>query len=666
MVDQFDFTRTQMVLTMKLTSFAFSLYDGSCSDVDISRSSSSSENKNKTNLIENKLRKSNLLSSCNSEHKNFESEIIDSGNRSDKIDKCNESERNKEKIKDIQIIKAKQLKKILDSRTKYAITKLPTPLEFGGYVFCFPNLLAGPAFVYTDYIQGIVEVNIQVQVEDQDPSRDIKRIEKGKKIEIEEEKVKEEVKVEKDEEKKEVKLRFHVDDLSTATQDNKISISDLSSTSSSTFSSASTATVTATTTYSINNNGYMENSSVLSALHRLFLGLFCLILHFIISSQAPISRQYDPIWQNSHHFLYRMIYISISFLGERFKFYFAWKISEGACIMAGFGFEGHNNNKDGNKKENGNKDNNNDYKNENKSDNKNENDYENRNDKDNENVNVTFQKVISSDIKVKKDENLQYLKIVNDHDHDKVVSKKKSIFNMLCSILGCDKKGMWRGVENIDIISYETSSNIQSLSRSWNKRTQSWLEQYVYNRTEQSLLTTYTVSALWHGLYPGYFLFFLSAALMSSTERLIRKKINPLILTSPSNPFYHTKSNKMIRGFYTLFCWFITSITLTYHAQTFYMKTFSRSIQAFQSFYYIPNITFFLFYCILHFAPTPTILKIINAKENNNDNDDNIEKINMNKTENEDKDEIEIHNNKNDKIDENEDVIHTFKKVKSL
>jgi hypothetical protein len=29
MVDQFDFTRTQMVLTMKLTSFAFNLYDGS-------------------------------------------------------------------------------------------------------------------------------------------------------------------------------------------------------------------------------------------------------------------------------------------------------------------------------------------------------------------------------------------------------------------------------------------------------------------------------------------------------------------------------------------------------------------------------------------------------------------------------------------------------------
>ena len=533
-----------------------------------------------------------------------------------------------------------------------AITKLPTPLEFGGYVFCFPNLLAGPAFVYTDYIQGIVKVNnVQVEVGDQVQARDMNGIEKGK--EIDEGKEKEEVK-EEEKEREEVDSIFNVNDLSTATQDNRILISNLSSTSPSTFSSATATTTTTTTTNnSMNNKEFIENSSsVLSALHRLILGLFCLILHFIISSQAPISRQYDPIWQNSHHFLYRMMFISISFLGERFKFYFAWKISEGACVMAGFGFEEH----DKNNFENNNNNNNN---NNNKDDNKND------DNNDNKNNNVTFQKVNSTNnMKVGSDENLKCLKIAN-HNNE-VVSNKKSIFSKMCSILGCDKKGMWRGVENIDIISYETSTNIQSLSRSWNKRTQSWLELYVYNRTEHSLLTTYTVSALWHGLYPGYFMFFLSAALMSSTERLIRKKINPLILTLPSNPYYNTKLNKMIRGFYTLICWFLTSITLTYHAQTFYMKTFSRSIQAFQSFYYIPNITFFLFYCVLYFAPTPTISKTINVKENDNCNEINIEEISINKTKNRNENKDEIQNNKDDKNDESEDVIHTSKKIKKL
>ena len=36
------------------------------------------------------------------------------------------------------------------------------------------------------------------------------------------------------------------------------------------------------------------------------------------------------------------------------------------------------------------------------------------------------------------------------------------------------------------------------------------------------------------------------------------------------------------------------------------MKSFSRSMQAFNSFNYIPNIAFILFYCVLYFAPTPT------------------------------------------------------------
>lgn len=171
----------------------------------------------------------------------------------------------------------------------------------------------------------------------------------------------------------------------------------------------------------------------------------------------------------------------------------------------------------------------------------------------------------------------------------------------------------WRGVENIDIITYETGTNIQSLSRAWNKRTQSWLEQYVYQRTNRSLLCTYAVSALWHGLYPGFFLFFFAAALMSSIERLIRVKINPLVLADPRSAEYHTKSAGVIRVLYTVLCWLVTTVTLTYHAQTFYMKSLERSIGAFKSFYFIPNILFILVYFILELAPTPP--KILHEKD---------------------------------------------------
>ena len=61
----------------------------------------------------------------------------------------------------------------------------------------------------------------------------------------------------------------------------------------------------------------------------------------------------------------------------------------------------------------------------------------------------------------------------------------------------------WGGVNNVDIMGFETSSCLQHLSRAWNKRTQGWLERYTYQRTNRSLAITYFVSALWHGLYPG-------------------------------------------------------------------------------------------------------------------------------------------------------------------
>lgn len=44
-------------------------------------------------------------------------------------------------------------------------------------------------------------------------------------------------------------------------------------------------------------------------------------------------------------------------------------------------------------------------------------------------------------------------------------------------------------VSNIDIVAFETSCNVATNTRAWNKRTQGWLERYVYMRTGKGLLT---------------------------------------------------------------------------------------------------------------------------------------------------------------------------------
>ena len=252
-------------------------------------------------------------------------------------------------------------------------------------------------------------------------------------------------------------------------------------------------------------------------------------------------------------------------MGERFKFYFAWKVSEGSCILGGFGYE-----KKVKKKES----------------------------------------QINGDNKIEKVEE-------NDNGGKEMVKieKERNKTNISSFFQNFHFSDDWRGVENIDILSYEFGTNIQSLSRAWNKKTQSWLEKYVYQRTNRSLLCTYATSALWHGLYPGFFMFFFAAALMSATERLVRLKINPLVLTDPSDPFSKTRISRLICFFYTIICWLLTSITLTYHAQTFYMRSFDRSYGAFKSFYFIPNIAFIIFYFLLELAPTPKI-RLLNQKNN--------------------------------------------------
>jgi hypothetical protein len=151
-------------------------------------------------------------------------------------------------------------------------------------------------------------------------------------------------------------------------------------------------------------------SPVSHALLQLLKGVVFLVAHLVVGGSYPIKNLFDRVFVASKSHVERFIYLLIAMHGERFKYYFAWKVAEGGCVIAGFGFEGYN----------------------------------------------------------KKDE-----------------------------VIG------WRGVENIDILGFETASNIQTYSRAWNKRTQGWLERYTYHRTGQSLFATYFVSALWHGLYPG-------------------------------------------------------------------------------------------------------------------------------------------------------------------
>jgi hypothetical protein len=115
----------------------------------------------------------------------------------------------------------------------------------------------------------------------------------------------------------------------------------------------------------------------------------------------------------------------------------------------------------------------------------------------------------------------------------------------------------WSGVENVDIRNVEFATSLQMLSRAWNKRTQSWLERYTYNRSNGNVVLLYFVSALWHGLYPAYFVCFMTVPLLTAIERLAKSRLTPYVLG--------TNTNSPIRtSLYAFACWSATLSSLTY------------------------------------------------------------------------------------------------------
>ena len=79
-----------------------------------------------------------------------------------------------------------------------------------------------------------------------------------------------------------------------------------------------------------------------------------------------------------------------------------------------------------------------------------------------------------------------------------------------------------------DILGIESSLSMQGLVRLWNISIYRWLRKNVYSRlpfhsNALRRLVTFVVSAIWHGLEPGYHLFFVSIPFFFEVEGRYRR-----------------------------------------------------------------------------------------------------------------------------------------------
>lgn len=89
----------------------------------------------------------------------------------------------------------------------------------------------------------------------------------------------------------------------------------------------------------------------------------------------------------------------------------------------------------------------------------------------------------------------------------------------------------WDRGRNANIAGVELGTSAAQLPASWNMSVANWLRVYVYERLRPRsgragfwpLALTQLVSALWHGLYPGYYLFFLNCAIAQHGSKALYK-----------------------------------------------------------------------------------------------------------------------------------------------
>lgn len=143
--------------------------------------------------------------------------------------------------------------------------------------------------------------------------------------------------------------------------------------------------------------------------------------------------------------------------------------------------------------------------------------------------------------------------------------------------------------QNVNFLVIESSCDFRTIISEWNVSTNLWLNQFIYQRlgrTFKANLTTYLVSALWHGFYPGYYVTFVSGALYTALTRLIYK--------STTWPF-HQKYRKPL-------LYVPNYLLFDYFASPFVMQTFQDSWRFCRAWGFYGHIFLFLGFAVVKAA----------------------------------------------------------------
>ncbi|XP_073522369.1 lysophospholipid acyltransferase 2-like isoform X1 [Phyllobates terribilis] len=136
-----------------------------------------------------------------------------------------------------------------------------------------------------------------------------------------------------------------------------------------------------------------------------------------------------------------------------------------------------------------------------------------------------------------------------------------------------DGEERWDLLSNLNILRIETATSFKMFIDNWNIQTAVWLKEVCYDRSPfNPLLSTFLLSAAWHGVHPGYYFTFLTAVPITLAARKVRLTVRPM--------FQHTLWSKLI---YSLITWLCTQVAMSYTVAPFILLGLGPSFQLYRS-----------------------------------------------------------------------------------
>ena len=155
---------------------------------------------------------------------------------------------------------------------------------------------------------------------------------------------------------------------------------------------------------------------------------------------------------------------------------------------------------------------------------------------------------------------------------------------------GCDEvynTPKWDLVSNISIYDYEFGSYYKRILL-FNRLTALWLKRIAFDRFNNNVWLTYAMSALWHGFYPGYYMFYIVVLSGLEASKRINRNIGPYL-----------ESSLKLQMVYSVMSFLARTIVYDFCHLSFFFLVHDKVFIAWKYYYFFPFLFCFVIILVI-------------------------------------------------------------------